>query len=148
MPSFPAVLLCHPTMVTCSPLDWKVKPHFSKSHLRKYLKAGEMVQWLRVLAALPEDFISVSTAYIAAHIHLQLQVKGFKCPLLASTGIWYRCGEQVNCQEPHLYTFLKYWWRGTDEAMSAWKGVILSWVHQRSDDLNKALDRRLYDLKT
>ena len=33
-------------------------------------RVGEMAQWLRTLAALPEDLDSIPSAHIAAHNHL------------------------------------------------------------------------------
>jgi hypothetical protein len=38
-----------------------------------------MAQWLRALAALPEDLGSVPRTHVADHNHLELQLQSTKC---------------------------------------------------------------------
>ena len=57
-----------------------------------------MAQWLRSLAALPEDLGSVLSTHSDTHNHLQLQFQEISCPLLASLGI---SGAQIEMQAEH-----------------------------------------------
>jgi hypothetical protein len=62
-----------------------------------------MVQWLRALAALPEDQGLIPSNHMVSHIHLQLQFQGIQHSLLTSTGTRHTCGAQPCMHAQHLY---------------------------------------------
>ena len=46
-----------------------------------------MAQWLKAMAALPEDLDLIPRIQMGAHNHPQLHFQGIWCPLLVSLGI-------------------------------------------------------------
>lgn len=81
----------HASLVNRVPSPWD--PHKSeRKDLTKKLSSAfsicamgrEMSHWLRELAALVEDPGLVSSTQMVTHNHLQLQLQGIQCPLLAS----------------------------------------------------------------
>ena len=60
-----------------------------------------MAQWLRTLAALPEDLGSIPRTHMTAHHPLELQSQGFLHPLPASSVTRSTHGTQTQAGKPH-----------------------------------------------
>ena len=67
------------TVISCSypHVDKDIYTKLKPTSLKYALGAGEIDLWLRVLAALPEDFRSIPRTHMAVHTSLTLQFQGF-----------------------------------------------------------------------
>jgi len=73
-----------------------------------FLGGGEMVQWLKALAALPEDWGSILSTHMAAHNHCLTLVPGDPIPLLTSAGTIHKLCIDTNSGKTHIYLHVSF----------------------------------------